>query len=114
MDNQQHMKTHKGGEIIRIEPYEMQLLDYEPLIREAFQRVGCINLYQKMQRGHPEVAREFSLNFNGTKPKVGMLEFEVSQLSILVATKIPNTGEKWFKEMSLNYSFSKEFLKPKC
>jgi hypothetical protein len=67
-----------------------------------------------MQRGHPEVAREFALNFNGTKTKVGMLEFEVSELSISVATNIPNTGEKWFKAMSLNASFSKEFLKPEC
>jgi hypothetical protein len=58
-----------------------------------------------MQRGHPEVAREFALNFNGTKTKVGILEFEVSELSISVATEIPNTGEKWFKAMTLNASF---------
>jgi hypothetical protein len=57
---------------------------------------------------------ERDINFNGTKTKVGMLEFEVSELSISVATEIPNTGEKWFKAMSLNASFSKEFLKPEC
>jgi hypothetical protein len=90
----------------------MQLLDSDPLIREAFQRVGCINFCQKMQRGHPEVAREFALNFDGTKTKVGILEFEVSERSISVATEIPNTGEKWFKAMTLNVAFSKEFLKP--
>jgi hypothetical protein len=112
MDNQQHRKTHKGGEIVRTEPYDMQLLDSEPLIREAFQRVGCINFFQKMQRGHLEVAREFALNFDGTKTKVGILEFEVSENSISVATKIPNNGEKWFKAMTLNASFSKEFLQP--
>ena len=50
-----------------------------------------------MQRGHPEVAREFSLNFDGTKMKVGVLEFEVSEMTIETTTKIPNTGEKWFK-----------------
>jgi hypothetical protein len=41
-----------------------------------------------------------------------MLEFEVSEHSISVATKIPDCGEKWFKAMSLNSSFSKEFFKP--
>jgi hypothetical protein len=51
MDNPQHKKTHKGGGIVRIEPYDMQLLDSDPLIREAFQRVGCITFCQKMQRG---------------------------------------------------------------
>jgi hypothetical protein len=43
---------------------------------------------------------------------VGNLEFEVSEASIAVATEIPNTGERWFKSMILNASFSKEFLKP--
>jgi hypothetical protein len=65
-----------------------------------------------MQRGHREVAKEFSLKFNGTKTKVGRLDFYVSDHSISVATKIPNNGEKWFKSMALNSSFSKEFLKP--
>jgi hypothetical protein len=65
-----------------------------------------------MYRGHPEVAREFLLNFNGTKTKVGMLDFEVSEHSFSVSTKIPNSGEKLFKVMAINYFVSKEFLKP--
>jgi hypothetical protein len=60
-----------------------------------------------MQRGCTEVAKEFALNFNGTKNKVGMLEFDVSEHSISVATNIPDFCEKWFKSMSLNSSFSK-------
>jgi hypothetical protein len=86
----------------------------EPLIREVFQRVGCFNFCQKMQRGHPEVAREFSLNFDGTKTKVGTLELEVSEVNIAATTEIPNTGEIWFKSMNLNATFSKEFIKPEC
>jgi hypothetical protein len=112
MDSQQYKKTHKGGEIVRTEPYDMQLLDFEPLIKEASQRVGCIIFCQNMQRGHPEVAREFALNFDGTKTKVGVLEFEVSELSISTATEIPNNGEKWLNAMTLNVVFSKEFIKP--
>jgi hypothetical protein len=112
MDSQQHKKTHKGGEIVRTEPYYMQLLNSNHLFREAFHMVGCINFCQNMQRGNLEVARESALNFNGTKTKVGMLEFEFSEQSISVATNIPNDVEKWFKSMSLNSSFSKEFLKP--
>jgi hypothetical protein len=64
-----------------------------------------------MQRGNPEVARQFALHFDGLNTKVGDLEFEVSEASIVVATWIPNTGERWFKSMTLNASFSKEFLK---
>ena len=66
-----------------------------------------------MERGHLEVAKEFTLNFDGTKTKVGILEFEVSEMTISTTTRIPNTRERWFKDMTLNASFSKEFLKPK-
>jgi hypothetical protein len=90
----------------------MQLINSEPFFKEAFQRVGCLNFCQKMQRGHPELAKQFALNFNGTKTKVGMLEFEVSENSIFVATEIPDHDEKCFKSMTLNSSFSKELFKP--
>jgi hypothetical protein len=59
------------------------------------------------------VAREFALNFYGTKTKVGTLELEVSKVTIETSIEIPNTGERWFKSMYLNETFSKEFLKPK-
>jgi hypothetical protein len=97
---------------VRTYPYDMHLFESEPLIKEVFQIVGCINFCQQMQRRHPEVAREFSLNFYGTKTKVGILQFEVYELSISIATEIPNTGERWFKAMTLNVAFSKEFFKP--
>jgi CRISPR/Cas system-associated endonuclease Cas3-HD len=42
---------------------------------------------------------------------VGVLEFEVFEKSIFVAREMHDCGEKWFKSMSLNFSFSKGFLK---
>jgi hypothetical protein len=75
------------------------------------QGVGCLSFCQNMQRGHPEVARQFALHFDGIKIKVGNLEFEVSQASIAVSTRIHNNGERWFKSIILNGLFSKDFLK---
>jgi hypothetical protein len=46
-----------------------------------------------MQRGHHEVVKQFSLNFSGTKTKVGEWEFEVSEQYISIATEIPAYGE---------------------
>jgi hypothetical protein len=112
MDTPQQKKSHKGGSVVRTEPSDMHLFDVEPMIREVFQRVGCLSFCQNMQRGHPEVARQFSLNFDGTKTKVGTLELEVSEATIAATTEIPNTGERWFKYMILNAAFSKDFLKP--
>ena len=36
---------------------------------------------------------------------------EVYEATIAATTEIPNTGERWFKYMTLNASFSKNFLK---
>jgi len=82
------------------------------MVREVFQRVGYLSFCQNMQRGNSEVARKFSSHFDGLKTRVGYLEFEVSEASIATTTGIPNTGERWFKSMTLNASFFKEFLKP--
>jgi hypothetical protein len=38
------------------------------------------------------VAKQFALNFNGVKTKVGTLEFEVTKHSISIARKIPIQG----------------------
>ena len=105
-------KSHKGGKLVRTEPVDMHLFEIEPMAREVFQRVGCLDFFQTMQRGHLEVERQFTSHFYGLKTKVGDLEFEVSKASISVATGIPIIGEKWFKSMALNASFSKDFLKP--
>jgi hypothetical protein len=86
MEIQQGKKIHKGGEIVKAEPHDMQLNDYEPFIKDAFQGVGCLNFCEKMQRGHPEVAKQFALNFSGKNTKVGVLEFEVYGQSISIAT----------------------------
>ena len=56
---------------------DMHLFDIEPMAREIFKRVGCLSSYQNMQRGHQEVEKQFSLNFDGKKNRVGDLKFEV-------------------------------------
>jgi hypothetical protein len=112
MDTPQRKKSHEVGSVVRTEPSDMHLFDVEPMVKDFFQRVGCLSFSQNMQRGHPEVVRQFSLYFDGIKTKVGNLEFEVSEASIVESTEIPNTGERWFKSMILNVSFSKDFLQP--
>jgi hypothetical protein len=80
------------------------------MVREVFQRVGCLDFFQNMQRGHLEVERKFSSHFYGLNNKVGDLEFEVSEASIATTTRISITGERWFKSMTLNTTFFKDFL----
>jgi hypothetical protein len=79
--------------VVRNEPVDMHLFEADPMAREVFQRVGCLSFCQNMQRGHPEVTRQFPLHFDGLKTKVGDLEFEVSKTSTSEAIGIPITGE---------------------
>jgi hypothetical protein len=78
METPHKKKSHKGGIVVITEPSEMHLFDAETMVRDVFQRVGCLSFFQNMQRGHPEVARKFSSHFDGLKTKVGDMEFEVS------------------------------------
>jgi hypothetical protein len=57
MDILQGKNVHKGGQIVRVEPHDMQLINSEPFFKEAFQRVGCLIFCEKMQRGHPKVSK---------------------------------------------------------
>jgi len=45
-----------------------------------------------MKRGLPKVSKQFALNLNEVKTKVGTLEFEVTEKSIYITTKIPVQG----------------------
>ena len=91
---------------------DMRLFDIEPMVREMFRRVGCLPFCQNMQRGHLEVEKQFALNFDGKKTRVGDLEFEVTKASISAAIGIPISGENWFKAMVLSSPFVKDLFKP--
>jgi hypothetical protein len=78
METPQKKKSHKGGNVVKTEPSYMHLFYVEPMAKEVFQRVGCLSFFQNMQRGNPEVTRQFALHFDGNKTKVGDLESEVS------------------------------------
>jgi hypothetical protein len=48
METPQRKKSHKGGSVVKIEPSDMHLFDVEPMVREVFQRVGCLSFFQIM------------------------------------------------------------------
>jgi hypothetical protein len=65
-----------------------------------------------MQRGHSEVPKQFALNFDAKKTRVGDLEFEVIEASISTVKWIPISGQNWFKAMVLSSPFIKDIFKP--
>ena len=43
------------------------------------------------------MAKAFSLSFDGSKAVIGKEEFHIDEMLITEVTKLPCTGEKWFK-----------------
>jgi hypothetical protein len=84
----------------------------DPTIRVSFEQVGCIRFCEKLQGYNMQVEKEFSLSFNGIEAKVGNMQFQVFEDTIVVATEIPSHGEQWFKGMQLDLACYHEFLKP--
>jgi len=58
-----------------------------------------------------EVAKQFSLNFDGVKTKVGSLEIQVTEITVSLAIGMPLQGERWFKGTPLYSSYCNYYFK---
>ena len=80
-----------------------------------FIRAGWHSFLTNLQGHNDAVSLQFSLGFDGHIAKVGSLEFSVTEESISLATGLPRTGDRWFKNFRLprkdyDYVFKPEFL----
>jgi hypothetical protein len=109
----QEKKKYRGGNMLRYEPQSLTLVNSDPAFRVSFEQAGCIRFCEKIQGYNLQLTKEFSLNYNGVQTTIVEVIFPVSEETIVVATKIPIQGEKWFKGMPLDPVFYTDFLKPK-
>ena len=56
---------------------------------------------------------EFTFSFNGSKVVIGKEEFHIDETLITELTKLPSTGEKWFKTTIPKDVVFRSYLKPK-
>jgi hypothetical protein len=64
-------------------------------------------------QGHDDgISMQFSLSFDGKTSHVGSLTFEVSEESIVAATKLPRVEDRWFKNQQLLRSRYNKVFKP--
>ena len=82
-------RTNKGGQCLRYEPADMNLINEDPTAVEVFRRIGCLQFCEKLQGCYAQVSKEFALNFSGTTTKVGMLNLSITPEVIVAATGIP-------------------------
>lgn len=63
---------------LRNEPEGLDVLLKNSEVEQAFKQVGCWRFCEKLQGGHMQVTKEFSLNFTGLNLKVGVPELPIS------------------------------------
>jgi hypothetical protein len=51
IDSKKNNNTHKGGDIVRTEPCDMQIINSEPFFKEDFQKVGFLIFVRKCKEG---------------------------------------------------------------
>jgi hypothetical protein len=76
-----------------------------------FKDVGFYNFCKTLQSFHQQVAEPFALNFDGKKEIIGRDEFEIDEALIVEVTKLPMTGEKWFKTTVIKNVEFRTYLK---
>ena len=88
--------------VVRVEPCEMKLLDSNPELLAKVEAVGWLPFVSKFLDSNPEVTRVFTVSLVDFQALVGDLHFRVDKRSVVLATGLSLTGERWFKYKRMN------------
>ena len=101
------------GKLLRAEPEGSKFLEAYPQVKEALQKANWLQCIKKFKGYHKEVTKAFARSFRDkdSQVEVGDLTFAVSEGSIAQATSLPQTGERWFKNRSVQDQQWKQILK---
>ena len=88
--------------VIWFEPNGSQtLLLYDDVI-EDLKRHGWDMFIEKFHSYNLQVAKEFSLTFDGCKAKVGDMQLEIIEEFLSEAIGLPLIGQRWFENLKLD------------
>jgi hypothetical protein len=88
--------------VVRIEPNGSQTLLLYDDASEDLKSLGWDVFIRKFQGYNSQVAKYFSLTFDGCRAKVGDIQLEITEKFLSEATGLPLTGQKWFKNSKLD------------
>jgi hypothetical protein len=88
--------------VIRVEPNGSQTLFLYDDASEDLKSQGWDMFIKKFQGYNLQVAKEFTLTFDGYRAKVGDIQLEITEDFLSEATGLPLTGQKWFKNLKLD------------
>ena len=70
-------------------------------MKDILKKARWLHFIQKFKGYHREVTKAFARSFDGLEVEIGDLKFTVTEVSIAVATELPQGGERWFKNRSI-------------
>jgi len=88
--------------LLRAEPEGPKFMEGYPQLKSILRKVQWLQFIQKFRGYNKEVTKTFARYFNGVEVEVGDLKFSVIEASIDAATELPQQGERWFKNKSLD------------
>jgi hypothetical protein len=106
------MAPKKGGQISRLEPEGVELLEAFPEILQKFKNVGWYEFCCTFQGYHEDISMIFSQNFDGYETILGNLLIHVTEHFIAAACRVSMYGERWWKKDKLPANLVNQFLVP--
>jgi hypothetical protein len=104
------MTTKKGGQVLRLEPEGIELLESFPDIMDKFIQGEWFKFCCTFQGHHEEILMLFAKNFNGFQTQVGNVIIHVTEHSIAATCRFPIKGERWWKKIKLPTNLCNHFL----
>ena len=104
---------NKGGHMSQYEPLNIHDMIFSPLAKQCFPNVGCMRFCEQVQtvKYHAKLTILFFANPKRDKVIISGMIFKISTEDIGRTTRIPNSGEKWFKILYLDVQNYKSFIK---
>jgi hypothetical protein len=83
--------------VVRVEPNGNQALLMFDNARSDLEENGWLPFIQRFEGFNLCVARQFVVTFDGCRAKVGDIQLEIDEQFISLATGLPASGQRWFK-----------------
>ena len=90
------------GWLLRAEPEGANFLEGYPQVKDLLKKAKWLRFIQKFKGHNKEITKAFARSFNSQVVEIGDLKFTVTEASIAAATDLPQEGELWFKNKSLD------------
>ena len=82
-----------------------------PQLKGMLQKASWLSFIEKFNGYHKEITKSFSRSFDGMEVEIGDIKFSVTESFITEETKLPNLGERWFKNKKFHDESWKAILK---